>query len=99
MFRIDFGRCMLENIKELLLFMLLHVWARACIRCLDSCVRSFVLAYAGIFLRFYIRGDGPAYARSSLRTWALTRVHETSSRSLTLPIFTFFHLFHFCMQS
>ena len=99
MFRIDFGRCMLENIKELLLFMLLRAWARACIRSLDSCVRSFVLAYAGMFLRFYIRRDGPAYARSYLCTWALTRIHETSGRSPTLPIFTFFHLFHFCMQS
>ena len=108
MFRIDFGRCMLENIKELLLFMLLHAWARACIRCLDSCVRSFVLAYAGMFLRFYIRGDGPAYARSCLRTWAWPAYMRRLVEALLYPFLLFFICFtsacnpntpfcHFCI--
>ena len=90
MFRIDFGSCILENIEELLLSMFLHAWTRACVRNLDSCVRGSNLAYAGLFLQFCVYGNGPAYARSYLRMWALTYVREMLGRSLTLPIFTYF---------
>ena len=68
----------------------LHAWARAYVRSLYSCVRKFILAYANLFLRLCVRGNGPVYARSCLCTWALTRVCETSSKSSTLPIFTYF---------
>ena len=90
MFRIDFGSCILENIEELLLSMFLHAWTRACVRNLDSCIRGSNLAYAGLFLQFCVYGNGPAYARSYLRMWALTYVREMLGRSLTLPIFTYF---------
>ena len=90
MFRIDFGSCMLENIEELLLFVFLRAWARAYVHNLDLCVCNSVLAYAALFLRFCICGNGPAYAGSYLHTRALTCIHETPSRSLTLPIFTYF---------
>ena len=70
--------------------MLLRVWARAYIRSLYSCVRRFVLAYADLFLRFCVCGNGPAYMGSYLRLWDLTYVHGTPSRGPTLPIFTSF---------
>ena len=72
----------------------LHVWARVCIHILDSCIRSFILVYVGMFLRSCVHGDGLAYVGSCLRTWALTRVRETLGKSPTLPIFTPFC--HFC---
>ena len=94
MFRIDFGWCMLENVEELLLSVLLRAWAWACVRSLDSCIRSSMLVYASMFLRSCVRGDGPAYEGSCLRTWALTCICEMPSRSPTLPIFTpFFNCF------
>ena len=110
MSRIDFGWCLLENVEELLLSMFLCAWARACVCNLYSCVHSSVLAYAGVFLSFCVRGNGPTYAGSCLCAWALTRVHEMPSRSLALSIFTaFFNRFtstcnfnayscHFCTQ-
>ena len=61
MSRIDFGWCFFENVKELLLFVILHAWARAYVRSLYSCVRNSILTYAGMFLSFYICGNGPAY--------------------------------------
>ena len=60
------------------------------LRSLYSCVRSFALAYTGMFLRLCVRGNGPAYARSCLHAWALTHIRETPGRSPTLPIFTQF---------
>ena len=87
------------NVKELLLSMFLHAWARDRRRILESCVHSSVLAFATLFLRFCIRGSGPAYAGFCLHTRALTCVREMPSKSPTLPIFTFFHLFHFHVQS
>ena len=51
---------------------------------------TYIHAYASLFLRLCVRGNGPVYAGSCLCSWALTRVHETSSRSSTLPIFTYF---------
>ena len=88
MSRIDFGWCFFENVKELLLFVILHAWARAYVRSLYSCVRNSILTYAGMFLSFYICGNGPAYVGSCLRAWASTRVRETLGKSPTLPIFT-----------
>ena len=81
---------MLINIEGLFLSMLLLAWARACVHSLDSCVHSSILAYATLFLRLYVRGDGSAYAGSCLRTWALTHVCETPGRGLILPPFTSF---------
>ena len=78
---------MLENVKELLMSVLLHAWDRTYVRNLDSCVRSLVLMYAGLFLRLCICGNGPTYVGC---TWALTRIHETLGKSLTLPVFTSF---------
>ena len=85
MSRIDFGRCFFENVEELLLSVFLHAWAR-------SYICSSILVYAGMFLRFRVRGNGPAYAGSCLRTWALTCIHETLGRSSTLLIFTHFSI-------
>ena len=90
MSRIDFGWSLLENVKELLLYVFLRAWARAYVCSLNLCVRSSVLAYAGVFLSFCVCGNGPTYARSCLRAWALTRVHETPGRSPALPIPTSF---------
>ena len=78
---------MLENVKELLMSVLLRVWDRTYVRNLDSCVRSFVLTYVGLFLRLCVCGNGPTYTG---RTWALTRICETLGKRPTLPIFTFF---------
>ena len=88
--RIDFGWCIFENVKELLLSVFLHAWARAYIRNLHSCIRNSVLVCAGMLLRLYVHGNGLAYAGSCLHAWALTRLCETSRKSLTLPIFTSF---------
>ena len=70
--------------------------------CLCSCVHglgpayaAYILAYTGLFLRFYICGDGPAYAGSCLRKWALTRLCKTSSKSSTRPVFISFSLVSF----
>ena len=90
MSRIDFGWCIFENIKELFLFVFLRAWARACVRSLYSCVRRFVLAYTGLFLRLCVRGNGPEYAGSCLCTWALTRICDMFGKSSTLPIFVYF---------
>ena len=68
MSRIDFGCCIFENVEELLLSVFLRVWARACVRCLYSSVRSFVLTYTGLFLRLCTRGNGLTYTGSCLRT-------------------------------
>ena len=60
---------------------------------LCSCMRGLghvVLVCAGMLLRLYVHGNGLAYAGSCLHAWALTRLCETSRRSLTLPIFTSF---------
>ena len=93
MFRIDFGRCMLENVKELLMSVLLCAWDRTYVHNLDSCVRSFVLTYAGLFLRLCICGNGPMYAG---HTWALTRIRETLGKK---PYVAHFHLFFTCCAS
>ena len=64
MSKIDFGWCILENVEELSLFVLfvfLCAWAQACVCSLHSCVRSSVLAYAGMFLRFCTHKDGLTY--------------------------------------
>ena len=90
MFRIDFGLYMLENIEELLLSVLLRAWAWACVRSLYSCIHNSILVYISLFLRSCILGFWPVYARSYLRIWALTRIHEASSKGPTLPIFTYF---------
>ena len=57
---------------------------------MDSCVCNSILAYVDLFLRLYVRGDGLAYARSCLRTWAFTRVRKMLGKGLTQPIFTSF---------
>ena len=41
--------------------MFLRLWAWAYVRSLYSCICSFVLAYAGMFLRFCIHKDGLTY--------------------------------------
>ena len=89
MSRIDFGWCFFENVKELLLSMFLHVWARACLRNLYSYVRNSVLAYAGMFLRLYIRRNGPAYARSCLHAWALARVRDVRQKPCSAHFYSF----------
>jgi len=81
---------MLENVKELLLSVLLHAWASACVHSLYSCIHNYVLGYVGLFLRSCVLGFWPAYTRSYLRTWALTRVREAPGKGPTLPIFTSF---------
>ena len=86
--RVDFGWSFYKNVEELLLSMFLRVRARACVCSLYSCVHSSILAYVGMFLSLCVCGNGPMYARSCLRVWALTRVREMPCRSLTLPIFT-----------
>ena len=88
MFRIDFGWCMIENVKEPLMSVLLRAWAQANVRSLNSCVCNPVFVYAGLFLRSCIRGFWPVYTRSYMHTWALTRIREMPSRGLTLPFFT-----------
>ena len=90
MFRIDFGSCKLENIKELLLYVFLYAWAQAYIRILNSCVHGFVLMYAGLFLRFCILRNRTANTGSCLHTRALTCAREMPGRSPTLPIFISF---------
>ena len=90
MSRINFGWCFLENVEELLLSVFLYAWARACVRSSHSCVCSSVHAYAGMFLRFCVRGNEPMYAESCSRMWALICVRETPGRSLALPLFTYF---------
>ena len=89
MFRI-FGSFMHENIKELLLFVFLHTWARACVRSFDLCIHGPILAYTSLFLRFCLHGNRPVYAGSYLRIWALTCIRETPGRNPNLPIFTYF---------
>ena len=90
MSRIDFGWCFLffENVEELLLSMFLCAWARVSVCSLHSCICSSVLAYAGMFLRLYVRGNELVYMWSYPRAWALTCVCEMPGKSLTLPIFT-----------
>ena len=90
MFRIDFGWYMLENVKGLFLSVLLRAWAWACVCSLDLYIHSSILVYVGLFLRLCVCQFWLAYAGSCLRTWALTRVHKTPGRGLTLPIFTSF---------
>ena len=51
---------------------------------------TWIHSYAALFLRFCICGNRHAYARSCLRTWALTRVREAPGKGPTLPIFTYF---------
>ena len=58
---------MLEYVERLFFSVLLRVWAQACIRRLDSYVRRSIFAYAGLFLRLCVRGDGLAYMGSYLR--------------------------------
>ena len=77
-----------ENVEELLLSVFLHAWAQVCVYSLHLCVRSFVLVYAGMFLRLYIFRNELSYAWSCPRAWALACVHEMLGRSLALPIFT-----------
>ena len=88
MFRIDFGWCMIENVKEPLMSVLLRAWAQANVRSLNSCVCNPVFVYTGLFLRSCIRGFWPVYTRSYMHTWALTHIREMPSRGLTLPFFT-----------
>ena len=90
MFRIDFGSCKLENIKELLLSVFLYAWARAYICSMNSCIHGSVLMYAGLFLRFCILRNRTANTGSCLHTRALTCVREMLGRSPTLPIFISF---------
>ena len=92
MFRIDFGWYMVENVEGHFLSMLLRAWARTCIRSLDLCIRSSILAYTALFLRLYICEFWPTYAGSRLRMLVLTCVCETLSKGLTLPIFTSFSI-------
>ena len=93
MSRVDFGWCLLENVEELLLSMFLHVWAW-------DYICSSVLAYAGVFLRFCVHGNGPAYTGSCLHVWALTRVRGTPGRSLAFAHFyLFFTFFTFLCNS
>ena len=54
--------------------------------------------YAGLFLRLCVHQLWPAYVRSHLCTWALTRVREMPGRGPTLSIFTFFFFFN-CFTS
>ena len=68
--------------------MFLRAWTRACIRILYSCIHSSILAYASMFLRLCVCGNGPAYTECYQRAWALTHVRETPGRSPTLSIFT-----------
>ena len=85
---IDFGWCFIENVEELLLFVFMRAWARPCVCILYSWIRNSVLAYAGMFLRLCVHGNGPTYMGSCLCAWALTRVCEMLGKSPTLPIFT-----------
>ena len=73
--------------------MFLHVWAW-------DYICSSVLAYAGVFLRFCVHGNGPAYTGSCLHVWALTRVRGTPGRSLAFAHFyLFFTFFTFLCNS
>ena len=47
---------MLENVKELLMSVLLRVWDRTYVRNLDSCVRSFVLEALRMWEWAYVHG-------------------------------------------
>ena len=90
---------MLKNVEELLLSVFLHAWAQASVCNLHSRIRSFVLAYTGMFLRFYVCRDGPTYAWSCLCMWALIRVRDTPGESPTLHISLIFQPSYFHMQS
>ena len=90
MFRIDFGSCKLENIKELLLSVFLYEWAQAYIRSMNSCVHGSILMHAGLLLRFCILRNRIANMGSCLCTRALTCACEMPGRSPTLPIFISF---------
>ena len=68
MFRIDFGWCMLENVKELLMFVFLHLWAWACVLSLDSYVCSFVLEALHTWEWACVR-KFPAYIGFDPRMW------------------------------
>ena len=59
---------MLENVEKLLLSVLLHAWAGACVRSLDSCLHNAVLAYVGLFLRLCVCGVLSTYVGFDPRT-------------------------------
>ena len=94
---------MLENVEELLLFVLLCAWAGVYVRSLHSCIWRSILAYVGLFLRLCICGNRPAYAGSCLLMWdAWQRPYSAyftsfSLVSLLYAILTHFFFCHFCI--
>ena len=90
-----------------------RAWARACVRSLHSCVRSSVLAYVVMFIRFYIRGNElrgnePVYMRSCPRMGFDLRTWDAWQKPCSTHFYSFFtrftspcnantHFCHFCI--
>ena len=87
---------MLENVEELLLFVLLCAWAGVYVRSLHSCIWRSILAYVGLFLRLCICGNRPAYAGSCLLMWdAWQRPYSAYFTSFSLVSLLYAILAHF----
>ena len=71
MFRTDSGWYMLETVEGLSLYVLLCVWARACVRSLDSCVRNSVLEALHMWEWACVCGLWPAYMRCLVEPYSV----------------------------
>ena len=89
MFMIDFRWTMLGNVEGLFPFVLLHAWAWACLRGLDSCIHRSVLEALRMWGWACIRGVLSAYVGLDLCT------RDAWQR----PYFTHFHFSFNCFTS